>query len=427
MKTFTGKKICKLVALILVITLISNGKIWGQEKTDKLSGKIVPEWTKQESAWIIWPTDSSLHAVYLKVLKELMSEVRITVLFDSERSRDFFLLKIQKDSIDSTPITLLVNENAKGFSRDTGPLFSSDQNGKLQLIDFKWTNFGIQTDSLKPVISGSEKTELQKFISKKAGIKYIATDLVLEQGMIDVNSKGVAICFMESILQRNPSMDLISITSELKKLTGINKIIWLAAAPVIDKITSGPRNANIYATGNNGHIESFVRFANDSTILFATIDSTERKFDPISSGDFYILNENLVNLKNAIDGFDSPYQLIELPTPVMRFHLLSDTVTTSREDSLQYSMFAAGDIVYHAPQVSYLNYLVCNDKVFVPQYYKENLTDSEKNKDGMVMELMAQFYPGKNIIPVNPLPLNYLGKGVRSIVSLQPKLSVSGK
>jgi agmatine deiminase len=421
MKTFTGKLIYKLVVLILVATLISNGEILGQEKTENPSGKFVPEWTKQERAWIIWPVDSSLHNVYLKVLKELMSEVRITVIFDTERSRDFFLLKIQKDSIDSTPITLLINENAKGFSRDTGPFFSTDQNGKLQLIDFKWTNFGVPTDSLKPQISGVEKTELLKLISKKSGIKYIQTDLVLEQGMIDINSKGVAICFMESILQRNPSMDLISITAELKKQSGVNKIIWLAAAPVIDKITSGPRNANIFASGNNGHVESFVRFANDSTILLATIDSIERKYDPISSGDFYILNENLVNLKNAIDGFDTPYQIIELPTPAMRFHLLS------KEDSMHYSMFVSGDIIYHAPQVSYINYLVCNDKVFVPQYYKENLTDSEKNKDGIVMDLMAQFYPGKKIIPINPLPLNYLGKGVRSIVSLQPKLPVAGK
>jgi agmatine deiminase len=427
MKSFIGITICKFAILIFIITIIPHGKLFGQEKADNNSGKIAPEWSKQEHAWIIWPGDSTLHHVYLKVLKELMSEVRITVIFDTERSRDFFLLKIQKDSIDSTPITLLVNENAKGFSRDIGPFFSSDQNGKLQVIDFKWSNFGIQSDSLKPVISGTEKTELQKFISKKTGIKYLATELMLEQGMIDVNSKGVAICFMESILQRNPSMDLISITAELKKLTGINKIIWLAAAPVIDRITTGPRNANIFASGNNGHVESFVRFANDSTILFATIDSTERKFDPISSGDFYILNENLVNLKNAIDGFDSPYQLIELPTPVMRFHLLSDTVTNTKRESMQYSMFASGDIVYHAPEVSYINYLVCNNKIFVPQYFKEGLTDSEKNKDGIVMDIIAQLYPGKKIIPINPLPLNYQGKGVRSIVSLQPKLPLSRK
>ncbi|MBK8874793.1 MAG: agmatine deiminase family protein [Bacteroidia bacterium] len=427
MKTFTGNTICKLVLLIFVITVIPYGKIFGQGKTENYSGIMYPEWIAQEHAWMIWPGDSSLHSIYLKVLKELMSEVRITVLFDSERSRDFFLLKMQNDSIDSTPLTLLVNENAKGFSRDTGPFFSEGKNGKLQLIDFKWTNFGTMSDSLKPEITGAGKTELQKFISKKTGFSYVPTELVLEQGMIDINKKGVAICFMESILQRNPSMDLMAITAELKKLSGINKIIWLAAAPVIDKITTGPRNANIFASGNNGHIESFVRFANDSTILFSTIDSTERKFDPISSGDFYILNENLVNLKNAIDGFDSPYQLFELPTPVMRFHLISDTVTTSKEDSIQYSMFEAGDIVYHAPQVSYINFLVCNNKVFVPQYYRAGLTDSEKNKDGIVMDLIAQFYPGKKIIPVNALPLNYHGKGIRSIISLQPKLPIAGK
>lgn len=427
MKTFTGNLMYKFFILIFIVSLVPSGRLLGQEKADMNSGKLIPEWFKQERAWMIWPGDTGLHDIYLTVLKELMSEVRITVLFDSERSRDFFLLKIQKDSIDSTPITLLVNENAKGFSKDTGPLFSTDQNGKLRLIDFKWSNYGIQSDSLKPEMRGTEKTGLQQFISKKAGIKYLPTELVLEQGMIDVNSRGVAICFMESILQRNPSMDLISITAELKKIAGINKIIWLAAAPVIDKITAGPRNANIFAGGNNGHIESFVRFGNDSTILFATIDSTERKYDPISSGDFYILNENLVNLKNAIDGFDSPYQLIELPTPVMRFHLLSDTVTTSKEDSIKYRMFAAGDIIYHAPQVSYINYLVCNNKVLVPQYYKENLTDSEKNKDGIVRDVIAQLYPGKKIIPVNPLPLNYFGKGVRSIVSLQPALPASAK
>ncbi|MBK7391050.1 MAG: hypothetical protein IPI23_18870 [Bacteroidetes bacterium] len=89
MKTFTGNTICKLVLLIFVITVIPYGKIFGQGKTENYSGIMYPEWIAQEHAWMIWPGDSSLHSIYLKVLKELMSEVRITVLFDSERSRDF--------------------------------------------------------------------------------------------------------------------------------------------------------------------------------------------------------------------------------------------------------------------------------------------------------------------------------------------------
>ncbi|HMT27948.1 MAG TPA: agmatine deiminase family protein, partial [Bacteroidia bacterium] len=245
---------------------------------------------------------------------------------------------------------------------------------------FKWNNFGVPVN-LTRGLSKQDSIVMGQFaaeLTSKMKLQTLTSKLVIENGMLEINSKGVALCFMETILQRNPSFDLPEIAAELKRVLGLKKIIWLGSSPTMDKIYAGPKSANIFGYGANGHIDQFIRFANDSTILISQIDAVERKYDPVSSADYLILQENQEYLKKVTDDQDHPFNIIEIPVPAMRFHMVEDTIHDTMSDSILFRGFENGTSIYNAPMVSYLNFFICNNTLILPQYFKENLTESER-------------------------------------------------
>ncbi len=203
----------------------------------------------------------------MKFVKELISEVKVNLVFPDEKARDFMLLDARRDSLNTSMLKLHIQKDLKGFARDLAPWFVTNASGKTELIEFSKNNFGIPPDSASSTSSRLNPEELTRIISSQSKLSVKKSDVVLENGMIDINSKGIAVCYMETILQRNPEKDLVTITNELKEKLGLKSIIWLGSAPTIDKYTKGPRNANIYAQGANGHIDHFVRFANDTVTV----------------------------------------------------------------------------------------------------------------------------------------------------------------
>lgn len=394
--------------------------VLSQAQTAKVTNHTPAEWEPQQSAWIIWPEDTAAAKVTLKFVKELISEVKVNLVFPDEKARDFMLLDARRDSLNTSMLKLHIQKDLKGFVRDLAPWFVTNASGKTELVEFSKNNFGIPPDSASSTSSRLNPEELTRIISSQSKLSVKKSDVVLENGMIDINTKGIAVCYMETILQRNPEKDLVTITNELKEKLGLKSIIWLGSAPTIDKYTKGPRNANIYAQGANGHIDHFVRFANDTVILFTKIDDNERRYDPVSSADYFILNEGAEVLKNVISKNEMQLRIYELPVPVMRFHMATDTVRATAADSMRYRQFNPGDIVYFAPNVSYLNFFICNNKVFLPEYYREGLPESEKRKDDIAGALFEQLYPGKKIVRINPVALNLLGGGLRRMVFPQP-------
>ena len=404
---------------LLLITLLP-AFIFTNAQPTKVAAHTPAEWEPQQSVWIIWPEDSGAAHVTLQLIRELISEVKVNIVFSGEKARDFMLLDAKRDSMNTSMLKLHIQKDVKGFARDWAPWFVTNASGKTELVEFAKNNFGIPPDSAASPSSRLNPEEFTKTISSQNKLPVKKSDVVLENGMIDINSKGIAVCYMETILQRNPDKDLVTITNELKEKLGLKSIIWLGSAPTIDKFTKGPRNANIYAQGANGHIDHFVRFANDTVILFSTIDDNERRYDPVSSADYFILNEGAEVLKNVISKNEMQLRIYELPVPVMRFHLATDTVRATPTDSIRYRQFIPGDIVYFAPNVSYLNFFICNNKVFLPAYYRDGLPESEKRKDDLAGALFEQLYPGKKIVRINPVALNLLGAGLRRMVIQQP-------
>lgn len=103
-----------------------------------------------------------------------------------------------------------------------------------------------------------------------------------EVGGIDV-STSMMLCFKETALQRNPNKSLEEIKKEYLMMYGKENMIWLDKMPLMDKVTAGAKAGNYFGYGANGHVDEFLRFANNSTIVIAQIDSTEKFLDPVSN------------------------------------------------------------------------------------------------------------------------------------------------
>jgi len=424
-KVFQNSSIASFILCVFVLmmsVMFLSETVQGQTSKEKKENRAIADWEKQESVWTVWPQDEESRKILVKCIREIVNEAPVTIVVSSDSLRDYALLDLKKDSIDFSKIKMLTIPGAKGFVRDHGPWFLFDQKGYASRTAFGWNNFGLPVAATRG-ISKKDSVSMGNFASEvtsKMKVHAIKSDLVIENGIIDVNSKGVAICFMETILQRNPNMDLPSITSEMKRVLGLKKIIWLGSSPTMEKVGPGAKASNIFGYGANGHIDQFFRFANDSTILVSVHDGVERRFDPVTSADFMILEENIKYLRNSTDENDQPFHIVEIPVPVMRYHMVEDSIPNVSVDTIRYKEFEDGTIIYNAPIATYMNFFVCNNLVLLPEYFKENLTESEKIKDVQVEKIFTALYPGKKIIRINPLPLNLKGGGIRRSFIGQP-------
>ena len=65
-----------------------------------------------------------------------------------------------------------------------------------------------------------------------------------------------------------------------------------------------------------------------------------------------------------------------------------------------------GDSITYILATSYLNFLITNNVVLMPSYWKEGRSQSVKVKDAQAREIMEKLFPGRKIIQVNVEGLN---------------------
>lgn len=104
------------------------------------------------------------------------------------------------------------------------------------------------------------------FVASRAGAPRLSTSLVLEGGGIEVDGRGTAIITESCVLNanRNPGVSKTSCEAELKRLLGLDKILWLP----------GIKGKDI----TDGHTDFYARFASPGVVV-AGYDSAPHSFD----------------------------------------------------------------------------------------------------------------------------------------------------
>ncbi|HRH04946.1 MAG TPA: agmatine deiminase family protein, partial [Burkholderiaceae bacterium] len=117
--------------------------------------------------------------------------------------------------------------------RDTGPVFVMNQNKVKAGIKFNFNGWGSKQNHVADA-------NVANRVINAANVDLVKTNLVLEGGGIEVDGQGTAIITESCVLNpnRNPGLSKASCEAELKRLLGIDKVIWLPGVVGVD-ITDG--------------------------------------------------------------------------------------------------------------------------------------------------------------------------------------------
>ncbi|MBL0739811.1 agmatine deiminase family protein [Chryseolinea lacunae] len=422
--------------LLIVVVAASCAK---PEKTDFY---MPAEWEPHDAVWLGWEDEyESYHPVVFNVIHALMPHVQVKIAVDSDSLMRVAKHILSEHSIDTTRLQFYVMPGERYWIRDHGAAFLVNSKGELGVADFAWNGYGYpqwlqekfdnNVDSVnkyfKPV-----RTKMTGQVDSLMAIAENATALKTwvahEGGAIEVNGKGTLILCEATVFKRNPGKSKEELEPEFKRVLGVNNIIWMKQGLADDPWHFMRRIADNYVGGGTGgHTDEFVRFANANTILLAWVDEEEKALNTINKMNHERMSENLEILEAARDQDGKSFNIVKVPLPdlvakkVVARETVDDWKTSldMRVRSFKASEAPhAGDTVLRVPASSYMNYLVTNGLVLVPTYTN---TGSSPEKEERVRKIFATHFPGREIVFIDAMALNWSGGGIHCSTQQQPQ------
>ena len=367
--------------LLLIVGFISlNLNLSAQTYT-------MPEENKpHEGTWLQWPHQyeygmayrTSLEPTWVAMTQALIQSEKVHIIaYDAtEQTRITGVL--------TTAGVSLANIDFKQFEtndvwvRDNGPVFVNDAGSNQVILDWGFNGWGgkynYNLDNPIPAEVGS---------SIGVPVVNLNSTMTVEGGAYEIDGKGVLIATRSSIISqspansvRNPGMTQAQAEAAFTANIGVSKFIWLNGLTGTSDIT-------------DMHIDGFVQFANDSTIV--TMDSTDLDYWLVTAAD-------ITTLYHATDVDNKPYHFVYVP-------LTQNNVVTTSGTNLGY-------------QGSYCNYYIANTVVLVPNYNDPN--------DATANAIIQGLHPGKTIVGIDVRNLYSNGGMVHCVTQQQPLALTTG-
>ncbi|WP_299212614.1 agmatine/peptidylarginine deiminase [uncultured Aquimarina sp.] len=437
----------KYITLTLVIYLLISCK--NEKSTDaNLTSDnfyMPAEYEKQDAVWLGWSDYPPYQKPFLEITKALYTKIPIKVISKNQASLERLKDTLTSLNLDITKFQFSIIVDNRYWMRDHGATYVINGKGEKKVVDFGWTFYGYK-EWLENYYEGNKESVdiyykralgktgmVDSIMGAKNNSKSIKTNVNMEGGSIEVNGKGTLIQSESVTFQRNPGKSKDYIESELKRVLGVSSIIWLKNGLVEDGFCWNKIYDNYYGRGASGHTDEFVRFVNDSTILLAWVDESEKDLNPINKWNYERMSENLKILENAIDQDGKPFKIIKFPLPdpiylktkVTEFANNSNTDfkdwTVSKNWGPQRNELKVGDSVNWVAASSYLNYLVTNDLVLMSTYIDQG---SSTKKEEQAKKIMKEVFPNRELILLDVMTLNYNGGGIHCSTQQEPSVKI---
>jgi agmatine deiminase len=262
------------------------------------------------------------------------------------------------------------------WMRDVGPTFvvDDDRPGALGAVDWVFNGWGD-----KDWAEWRLSARLAATVGGLAGAEAIGSLLVNEGGGIHVDGEGTVLLTETVQLdpRRNAYADRRRVEDELRRTLGATHAVWLPRGLTRDYDD----------LGTNGHVD-----------IVATIPSPGRlllhaQTDP-AHPDFAVSAQLRSVLAEQTDAAGRPFEIVELPAPA-----------TLRN--------AEGFVDW-----SYVNHLVVDGGVIACGF-------GEQQADATAQAVLAEAYPGREVVPVDARPIFARGGGVHCITQQQPAVAVA--
>lgn len=393
------------------------------------SGYRLPaEWEKQEAVILTYSGDpddlvttEKVHRSTRSFIKAVSPHLKIYLLISVSHNKDSLLqlFRNEQSNLSNLELVAVPYLFSMGVARDYGPMITRDANGVRKLVQFEWDYVG--ADFIHPDTAWTRRKNLRRDryfnqLSQLLGIGITKNPLAIEGGEIELNGKGVAIIADSFTRRRNPFISDKIFDSLLHASLGVTKLIRLREGIAEDPAPGQSRlYGDLYGSGVGGHVDEFVRFVNPTTLFLAMPDSAEVTNDPVKKISYERMRVNEQLLMTARDQDEKPFTIIHIPVPdVVPDEFVMDTSSRMHPVASlhrEYPDLNNGDRIRFLPAVSYLNYVVLNDLVIIPAYWRPGFPATCKQEDEKVRALYARYFPGKKIIQLDPWGMNYGGGG----------------
>ena len=397
----------------LITTLLLLAVACASPEKEPVKFTYPPEWAPQESVWIDF-TDQrewgggSIPPDYparIEIIQNLLRYVPVNVILDSDWSRQTLDSMLLEANIDQTKIHFFQHPDVVGAAvRDYGPIVLTNGTD-YQMADFAFNGFGgaMFADS-----SFMERAKLDNLLADSLGYAVNSVNVNSEGGGF-IHSSKVLLLFEEYAKIRNPDLSMEEIERQFLEALGLEKLIWIKEPMLMDK--NWHKIDHTYGQGGNFHMDAYLRFLNDSTILIPMVDPSIKDKSPLLREEYEASLKNLEQLKGEKNVDGKPFNIIEIPYPDVTLYQYQFPVSEIYEDFFTQSEL--GDTITYVPITGYSNFLITNGAVLVSEYWKEGLPASEKVNDERMKAILQQHFPDRDIIGIkNALMLNWFGGGI---------------
>lgn len=378
-----------------------------------------PEWEPHDAMWIDW-TDFAMDT-RIDMIDALHRHVHVNLLTFSDSMASLAWQMMREKNIDTSRVDIFIHPIPNYFIRDAGPKYLTDGTSYM-LADFGWNCFGgAQFDSLC-----LSRGEIDNDLAGDFRYSVRGTDIRAEGGALDVSTNEI-IAFKEMAVHRNPGRSTEEIERAYLDMYGKKKMIWIDKKLLLE--VPGHKIDNYFGQGANGHIDDYMRFVNDTTILVGVITEQDRNANPINQIDYERLQQNLKQIRAATNHQGKRYRIITVPMPDITPYASKAPLTKSKKEKNPelYANFNTGDTIVTVPVMSYLNFTLSNGVVLIHRYWQEGIPETEKAKDEMFFSLMTELFPDREIVQINPLSLNWNGGGIHCATQQVPELAGATK
>lgn len=363
------------------------------------------------------------HAPIGMLVRDAASEARARVLL-AERRLDLSRVQFVRDAL------------APFFLRDP-VVFGVDADGEAFVVDFQWTHYGwrhwcrrlhagepdaaeacARTDDVQ---SGG----LDRRFADALGLSTFRSPLAIEGGGVEVNGRGLLIANAQLWRSRNPGLSAMELERELRRLPGIRKVIWLPRGLAQDPLHRGTITGRYVGWGTGGHTDEFVRFADARTVLLAWGGEADMRRHPVARLNQVRMQTNYEILSHSTDQDGQPLRILKVPLPRT---MDREVVLEAQEDYRPLGAWAAsqfpaaegrqpGDTLRQVAASSYLNHLVVNDLVLLPDYVPYG-TPARRQQE--VRQIYQEAFPGRTILFIDAMQANWVGGGIHCATLQEP-------
>jgi agmatine deiminase len=380
------------------------------------------------------------HAAFTGALAQALAPhvpLKLLVRDDGAESQARTLLAAH--GVPADRVQVFQHPQAVFFVRDAA-VFGHDGQGGLALIDFRWNHYGwaawcqrrygagraAVACGTAPAGATEAADALDRDIAVVAGAAVFRSALAMEGGGVEVNGQGLLIANEALWLSRHPGRNRAWIEQALRRLPGIRKVIWLPQGLAQDPLHRATIVGRHVAWGTGGHTDEFVRFADARTVLLAWPDAGEVARHPVSRLNQQRMQRNFEILSAATDVQGRPLRVLKMPLPriIERRVFLSAAADTAFSREWTAASFPRherrrnGDWVMQVASASYLNFVVANGVVLLPDYLPHGTPRAVQQR---VQAVAEQAFPGRVVRWVDAVGANWVGGGAHCASLSEPQ------